>query len=155
VQAGTPFAVLMLDIDHFKAYNDHYGHQAGDDCLKRVAQVIDATIQHSNARGLTVQAFAARYGGEEFAVLVQSATQGRCQQLAQAIVSAVSALGIAHEKMGTGASPRCQSVATGCPPPKVHCSRCFARRTTSSTRPSSKGVTGLDSRPICPAWVPP
>ncbi|WP_395669291.1 diguanylate cyclase domain-containing protein [Rhodoferax sp.] len=97
-QAGTPFAVLMLDLDNFKNYNDHYGHQAGDDCLKRVAQAIEATIQHSNARGLTVQAFAARYGGEEFAVLVPSAKQERCQQLAQAIVSAVSALGIAHEK---------------------------------------------------------
>jgi diguanylate cyclase (GGDEF)-like protein len=88
----------MLDLDNFKNYNDHYGHQAGDDCLKRVAQAIEATIQHSNARGLTVQAFAARYGGEEFAVLVPSAKQERCQQLAQAIVSAVSALGIAHEK---------------------------------------------------------
>jgi diguanylate cyclase (GGDEF)-like protein len=63
-------ALLLIDVDFFKRYNDHYGHQAGDDCLKRVAQAIDATIGHSNARGLTAQAFAARYGGEEFAVLV-------------------------------------------------------------------------------------
>jgi diguanylate cyclase (GGDEF)-like protein len=95
---AEPFALLMLDIDNFKKYNDHYGHQSGDEVLKSVAQAIEATTRHTNAQGATQQAFAARYGGEEFAVVIPAASQEGYHTLSRAIVSAVYALDIPHEK---------------------------------------------------------
>jgi diguanylate cyclase (GGDEF)-like protein len=92
------FGLLMLDIDNFKKYNDHYGHQAGDDCLRRVASAIDAATRDANARGATQGAFAARYGGEEFAVIVPKACARALAEVADAVVQSVRALGIAHEK---------------------------------------------------------
>ncbi|OIN92067.1 MAG: diguanylate cyclase response regulator [Comamonadaceae bacterium CG1_02_60_18] len=90
------FGLLMIDIDNFKKFNDHYGHQAGDDCLRQVAQTIDTAVRQANEQGHTQDAFAARYGGEEFAVLVPGAQDTALQQLAQNIVSDVQALGLAH-----------------------------------------------------------
>ena len=92
------FGLLMLDIDNFKKYNDHYGHQQGDDCLRKVAAVIGATVDAANASGLTVDAFAARYGGEEFSVVLPGVSVAALQQVANSIVQAVRELGIAHEK---------------------------------------------------------
>jgi diguanylate cyclase (GGDEF)-like protein len=97
-QAQEPFGLLMLDIDNFKKYNDHYGHQNGDDCLRSVAHAIDNAVHAANAEGLTCNAFAARYGGEEFAVTAPNCTKEALQGLAQAIVHSVHALGIPHEK---------------------------------------------------------
>jgi len=90
------FGLLMIDIDNFKKYNDHYGHQGGDDCLRQVAHAIDATTRHGNELGLTHGAFAARYGGEEFTVVVPQATVATLHKAADSIVKAVFALGIAH-----------------------------------------------------------
>jgi diguanylate cyclase (GGDEF)-like protein len=98
VQLQQPFGLLMIDIDNFKKYNDHYGHLQGDDCLRAVAQTIAATVDADNAQAGNDSAFAARYGGEEFAVVLPLASAERTASLAQAIVCAVSGLGIAHEK---------------------------------------------------------
>ena len=98
LQSGQPFGLLMLDIDHFKKYNDHYGHQAGDDCLKSVAQAVEGVARATNIRGLTVNAFAARYGGEEFAVTIPAATRDAYEHLSQAIVQTVHSLAIPHAK---------------------------------------------------------
>lgn len=92
------FGLLMLDIDNFKKYNDHYGHQAGDDCLRQVARTVDSVVREANASGLTTNAFAARYGGEEFAVTMPLTSKAAYDQLPVAIVDAVRALGIPHEK---------------------------------------------------------
>ena len=97
-RGGHPFAILMLDIDNFKKYNDHYGHQAGDDCLKQVAQAIARVVDAANAQSLTQGCFAARYGGEEFAVVVPAASEGVCERLAHAIIKTIRELNIAHEK---------------------------------------------------------
>jgi diguanylate cyclase (GGDEF)-like protein len=97
-QDGAPFALLMLDIDNFKKYNDHYGHQVGDDCLRKVAKAIETATHATNQRGVTVNAFAARYGGEEFAVTIPSASKAAYEALSHDIVAAVSKLGIPHEK---------------------------------------------------------
>lgn len=96
VGEGRSFGLLMLDIDNFKKYNDHYGHQSGDECLRQVAQAIDLVTQDANARGLCCDAFAARYGGEEFAVIVPNASADSLHALAQAIVLAVAQLNVAH-----------------------------------------------------------
>jgi diguanylate cyclase (GGDEF)-like protein len=98
VAQGTGFGLLMLDIDNFKKYNDHYGHQSGDDCLRSVAQAVDAAVRHADTQAQCAGAFAARYGGEEFAVIMPQATPESLDALAQRIVSAVSGLAIAHEK---------------------------------------------------------
>jgi diguanylate cyclase (GGDEF)-like protein len=95
---GAPFGLVMLDIDNFKKYNDHYGHQQGDDCLRKVASAIGASVDDANASGLTTGAFAARYGGEEFAVVLPGVPDAALQQIANSIVQAVRQLGIPHKK---------------------------------------------------------
>lgn len=95
---GGAFGLLMLDIDNFKKYNDHYGHQQGDDCLRKVAAAIGLAVDAANASGLTTDAFAARYGGEEFAVVLPGVSDAALQQVANSIVEAVRQLGITHEK---------------------------------------------------------
>lgn len=82
-------ALLLIDIDHFKAYNDHYGHQAGDDCLKRVARCLERCAR----RPLDI---AARYGGEEFAVILFDTHPDHVRELAQRIRSEIAALAITH-----------------------------------------------------------
>ena len=83
-------ALLLIDIDAFKAYNDLYGHVAGDECLCRVARAI---------RGATLRAgdVTARYGGEEFAVLLPDTTLEGAEQVARRLMTQVEALQIAHE----------------------------------------------------------
>ncbi|HMV62444.1 MAG TPA: diguanylate cyclase [Zoogloea sp.] len=96
--AREPFGLLMLDVDHFKKYNDHYGHQAGDDCLKAVARAISETVEAANVRGDVHGALAARYGGEEFAVLMPRCTRDTFRALADAICTAIRTLAIPHER---------------------------------------------------------
>lgn len=92
------FALLMLDVDNFKKFNDCYGHQAGDDCLRAVANAVEAVVSRTNAEGLTKSAFAARYGGEEFAVVIPSATRAGYEACADGIIETVRALAIPHEQ---------------------------------------------------------
>ncbi len=85
----------MCDIDFFKTYNDLYGHQAGDECLKRVAGALSETIERP--RDLV-----ARYGGEEFAVLLPETDQEGAYKVAEIVRDKVLALCIPHEKAGNG-----------------------------------------------------
>lgn len=93
-----PFGLLMIDIDHFKKYNDHYGHQAGDDCLRAVAQAIEGVVAASNRDGCAENAFAARYGGEEFAVVAPQVSPAALAGIAGMLVEAVRQLNLAHAK---------------------------------------------------------
>jgi diguanylate cyclase (GGDEF)-like protein len=88
--ARLPVSVLLIDIDHFKAYNDFYGHQAGDGCLKQVANAIRSTAQR---RSLDM---VARYGGEEIIAILPGADRAHAAQVAAAVLTAVTELGIAH-----------------------------------------------------------
>lgn len=93
---GGVFSVLMTDVDCFKKFNDHYGHQAGDACLVQVAQVL---------QNLTLQAgdVAARYGGEEFVLLLGGSAQpAAASAVADALCQAVQALHIPHTKSPWG-----------------------------------------------------
>jgi diguanylate cyclase (GGDEF)-like protein len=89
VRAGTPFAFLMIDVDHFKAYNDRYGHRAGDRALKTIASCIAAGV--TRAEDLAV-----RYGGEEFAVLLPATDELGAYRVAETIREAIFALGLSH-----------------------------------------------------------
>lgn len=85
-----PVVVVMVDIDHFKRFNDILGHPAGDACLRRVAEALAALA------GGRSDSLCARYGGEEFAVVLASGTRGEAVSLAADLVEAVTALGIPH-----------------------------------------------------------
>ena len=98
IKAGQAFGLLMLDIDNFKKFNDSYGHQAGDECLRRFAGAVAMVVGNMNAAGSLHEAFAARYGGEEFAVILPDVSPAAFAQVATAIVEAVHALGIVHQK---------------------------------------------------------
>lgn len=98
LQRKEPFGVLMLDVDNFKKYNDHYGHQSGDDCLRAVAGAIGSRVETANEEGLTLNAFAARYGGEEFAVVLPKATPEAFESLAGLILEGVRQTAIPHER---------------------------------------------------------
>lgn len=95
-RAGTPLALLMIDIDHFKRYNDHYGHPTGDACLQQVAAVLKAAMQRACD-------LVARYGGEEFVCLLPGCDQAPALAKAQALQAALAARGIAHEASPTAA----------------------------------------------------
>lgn len=84
-------SVLLIDIDHFKGFNDALGHQAGDGCLQRVAEVIGSAT--ANTGGLS-----ARYGGEEFAVVLPGVTEEKAIKVADAIRALVSRLQIYHPR---------------------------------------------------------
>ncbi len=86
-----PISLIMCDIDFFKLYNDHYGHQAGDECLKKVAGAISATACRSTD-------LAARYGGEEFVVVLPGTDLDGAMTVAEKIRSNVNNLKIMHEK---------------------------------------------------------
>ena len=86
----------MIDIDHFKRYNDHYGHPTGDACLQQVAAVLKAAMQRACD-------LVARYGGEEFVCLLPGCDQAPALAKAQALQAALAARGIAHEASPTAA----------------------------------------------------
>ena len=85
----APLSLLMLDVDHFKAYNDHYGHIAGDACLERVAEALAQTIGRA-------EDLVARYGGEEFAALLAGSGPAEALALAEKVRAAVQDLAIPH-----------------------------------------------------------
>ncbi len=87
-KAKQPLSLILCDIDYFKAYNDTYGHQAGDDCLKRVAQAMDQTVNHPD--------LIARYGGEEFTIILPNKVLDQAEKVAQAVHEAVAQLKIPH-----------------------------------------------------------
>jgi diguanylate cyclase (GGDEF)-like protein len=89
-RVGHSLAVLMLDIDFFKRYNDTYGHQAGDECLSKVAACLRVCLKRPGD-------LVARYGGEEFVVLLPDLTQEGAHAIASYMCQQVEALGIAHE----------------------------------------------------------
>lgn len=87
----APLSLIMCDVDFFKLYNDTYGHQLGDECLRQVAHVIQQAVRRPAD-------LAARYGGEEFAVILPNTTESGAVQVAETIGEKVRALKIAHAK---------------------------------------------------------
>jgi diguanylate cyclase (GGDEF)-like protein len=83
--------LLMIDVDHFKKYNDGLGHAAGDACLSKIGEALAAEAKEAG-----VGVFAARYGGEEFAMLIENSNPKKVMELADGICRRVRSLGIAH-----------------------------------------------------------
>ena len=93
VREHRPVTLLLVDIDHFKAFNDRYGHQAGDEAMKSVA----AALAQSARRPFDL---VARYGGEEFTIVLYDTTQAHAAVVAEEVLEAVRALGIPHQDSG-------------------------------------------------------
>ncbi len=83
--------LLLIDVDYFKKFNDHYGHQAGDDCLIQIAKALDEQLYRPAD-------ITARYGGEEFAVLLPGTDTAGAEEVAKRILQVVHAMAIPHEK---------------------------------------------------------
>ncbi len=89
VRNATPLSLVMIDIDFFKAYNDTYGHQSGDNCLKQVANILSDTLKRAGD-------LVARYGGEEFVALLPGLDVEGATVVAEALRARVEAIEIAH-----------------------------------------------------------
>ncbi len=87
--------LIMIDVDHFKAFNDHHGHQEGDVCLRKVAQATQNAVRSGD--------MVARYGGEEFAVILRDSNLTQVQHVAERIVQEVRGLRLAHPALGPDA----------------------------------------------------
>lgn len=86
---GTSIALIMIDVDYFKRYNDRYGHAAGDDCLRQIASAIQKTLKRPSD-------LAVRYGGEEFTVVLPDTDAAGATCVAQTLIDAIRALKIEH-----------------------------------------------------------
>lgn len=85
----------MIDVDHFKLFNDHSGHAKGDRCLKQIAEALRGAMQSED--DLVI-----RYGGEEFAIILQDADLTEARHAAERLHKAVSDLKIPHPGLGPG-----------------------------------------------------
>jgi diguanylate cyclase (GGDEF)-like protein len=88
-RAAQALSLAMIDVDHFKQYNDHYGHLAGDDCLRRIAKALQVTLKRPGD-------MVARYGGEEFVVILPATPFAGGMAIAQQLLEAIRALALPH-----------------------------------------------------------
>ena len=105
----SPLSLLMIDIDYFKRFNDASGHQAGDDCLRQVAQCVRDAVHRAAD-------LVARYGGEEFAVLLPDTEADRAVHVAETIRTRVDALNLGHPDAPCGHVTISIGLATAIPP---------------------------------------
>jgi diguanylate cyclase (GGDEF)-like protein/PAS domain S-box-containing protein len=93
--SGLPLSLILLDLDHFKQYNDAHGHVAGDECLRRIAAVLGGIARRPRD-------VVARFGGEEFILLLPETGAAEARALADECVARIAALRIAHGGQGAG-----------------------------------------------------
>jgi len=104
-RSGRPLSVLMADVDWFKAFNDTFGHQAGDSCLIAIAQALDQEATHAGG-------FAARYGGEEFVIVLPNTDRDMATAISERIRGAIAALRIPSPPITLPASARDAGIVT-------------------------------------------
>jgi len=92
METGGPLGILLIDIDHFKKFNDNYGHQIGDQVLRMVAKVFQESVRDVD--------LAARYGGEELVAVVPGADLDRCAEVAERIRSRIAEARLTRRSTG-------------------------------------------------------
>ena len=107
-RSGESLAVLLIDIDSFKAYNDYFGHSRGDECLRQVAQALDRCTRRPGD-------LAARYGGEEFALILPDTDEAGAAALAETAREEIAALKLEHPESAYGIVSISVGVAAGVP----------------------------------------
>lgn len=93
-RSGSQLSLIMLDVDHFKKYNDHYGHLAGDACLRQIAHALKAVVERASD-------ILARYGGEEFVVILPDTESQGAAAVARRLGESVLRLALPHAKSDT------------------------------------------------------
>ena len=107
---GTSLAVLLIDADHFKRFNDRYGHLEGDTCLRRLASCLSGFVRRPGD-------LVARFGGEEFVMVLPNTSPAGAVELAEGVREAVALMGIRHEDNSHGRVTVSVGIATTVPPP--------------------------------------
>ncbi len=105
---GQPLALAMIDIDWFKKFNDHYGHQAGDDCLIAVARILQTTVARTGD-------LVARYGGEEFDFIAPATHEISALNMARKVCAAMADAALPHAMSTFGHVTASIGVATVIP----------------------------------------
>jgi diguanylate cyclase (GGDEF)-like protein/PAS domain S-box-containing protein len=134
----TPLSLLLLDIDHFKLYNDHYGHLVGDECLRRIAREIQGTLRRSRD-------FLARYGGEEFVVLLPNTTAKNALVIAEIVRKSVEDCAIAHPESAHGLVTASLGCATIVPNAESNESHLLSAADAALYRAKSNGRNRLEA----------
>ena len=93
---NQPLSLIMLDLDHFKAYNDHYGHLAGDSCLRKISKILKRMIRRPSD-------LAGRFGGEEFCIVLPDTPPDGACHVAESLRHSVEQLALPHAGRGNGA----------------------------------------------------
>jgi diguanylate cyclase (GGDEF)-like protein len=106
-RAGEPISMLMIDVDHFKLFNDRYGHPKGDACLRQLAQTLVSVARRPSD-------LVARCGGEEFVVLLPNTPRRGAQLIAQRVLDAVAARAIFHRDSPTVSNHLTVSIGIAC-----------------------------------------
>jgi diguanylate cyclase (GGDEF)-like protein/PAS domain S-box-containing protein len=112
LREGSRVSLLLLDIDHFKAFNDRYGHQVGDDCLRSVSAAVRGVARAGDA--------VARYGGEEMAIILPDTGTEDAVGLAEKIRAAIETGGVVTASIGVATAAACEDSAQPMPEGLVH-----------------------------------
>lgn len=133
LRSGDPICLLMVDVDHFKLFNDRYGHPNGDACLRAMGQVL-------RSASLRPADIVARYGGEEFALLLPQTPRAGAEHLAHRVLDAVESLAMPHEA-SLVARHVTVSIGIGCYDRE---SSCWTEPTPESRFMNERSVTAAD-----------
>jgi diguanylate cyclase (GGDEF)-like protein/PAS domain S-box-containing protein len=118
MRVGDPLSLLLIDVDHFKAFNDIHGHQGGDECLRLIAQTIAAVIRRPHD-------LVARYGGEEFVAVLPATTLDGAERIAEALRAAVVAMALPRMAAPGGCITISIGVASAIPAGDTEAARLF------------------------------
>ncbi len=132
IRTHSDFSVLLADVDHFKLYNDKYGHVTGDNCLKEIAEAIGTVVHRSTD-------LLARYGGEEFVVVLPDTDGAGAYVMAEQIRKAVELRQIVHEGAPRGVVTLSVGCATQIPQLELPCTRLIKRADDALYQAKSAG----------------
>ncbi len=140
-RSERPMAIIMIDIDFFKNYNDHYGHGAGDECLRKVARALSDVLRRPGD-------LAARYGGEEFVALLPETSLEAAAAIAERMRQAILDLNIPHARSEAG---QCVSISLGvasaAPKGDVPAARLVEEADRRLYQAKQSGRNRIDARP--------